>query len=150
MRVRGLLVTAQLALCVVLLVAAGLMIKSLFHVLQGDHGFQSDGVLTAALDLSPAKYNDPAPRIELVHHFLGKVAALPAVQAVGFKSPAPGSPFEMPFSVDGRPKPKAGRGAFDRSVGRNCRLSGGDAYSTSGRTLLSAADDERSTKVCCR
>jgi predicted permease len=148
MRVRGLLVTAELALCVVLLVAAGLMIKSLFHVLQGDHGFQSDGVLTAALDLSPAKYNDPAPRIELVHHFLGKVAALPGVQAVGFKSPVLLAPFEMPFSVDGRPKPKAG----EEPLTEASAVTAGFLEAMRIRLLkgrsISPADDEGSTKVC--
>ena len=148
MRVRGLLVTAQLALSVVLLVAAGLMIKSLLHVLQGDRGFQADGVLTATLNLSPPKYRKPAKRIALMEHFLGKVAAVHGVQAVGFKSPPLRMPFEMPFSVDGQPRPAAGQQPLTEASS----VAPGFLEAMRIRLLegryLSPADDERSANVC--
>ncbi len=148
MRVRSLLVATELALSVVLLVAAGLMIKSLFHVLQGDRGFRSDGVLTASLNLSPAKYNSPAQRIALVQRFLSKVAAVPGVQAAGFKSPALLVPFEMPFSVEGEPKRKAGEGPLSEASS----VTPGFLETMRIRLLegrhIRPPDDEESTKVC--
>ena len=148
MRVRSLLVAMELALCVVLLVAAGLMIKSLFHVLQGDRGFQSDGVLTATLNLSTAKYDDPAHRITLLQHLLGQVDSLSGVQAAGFKAPALLAPFEMPFSLDGGAKPKSG----EDLVTEASSVTPGFLEAMRIRLLegrsISAADDETSARVC--
>jgi predicted permease len=144
MRVRSLLVATELALCVVLLVAAGLTIKSLFHVLQADRGFQTDGALSATLNFSPAKDNNPAQRIALLQHFLGNVVALPGVQAAGFKSPALLEPFEMPLSIDGRPGEKITSEVSSVMPGffqaMRIRLLAG--------RYITAADDESSARLC--
>ena len=148
MRVRSLLVAAELAVCVVLLVAAGLTIRSLFHVLQADRGFQAHGVLTATLNLSPAIYKRPQRRIDLIQRFLPKVVALPGVQAAGFKSPALLAPFEMQFSVDGRPRPKPGAEPFTEASS----ITPGFLQAMRVRLLegryINADDDEESGNVC--
>jgi putative ABC transport system permease protein len=148
MRVRSLLVAAELALSVVVLVAAGLMIKSLFHVLQADRGFQTDDVLTATLSLSQAKYRSPTQRIALVQHFLGKVSTLPGVQAAGFRSPAFRTPFEMPFSIDGRARPKPGEELLAEVSSATPGFLEAMRMGLLGGRRLTAADDESSAKVC--
>ena len=52
---RGFLAAAELALSLVLLVATGLTIKSLYHLLQADLGFQPNGVLTASVSLPASR-----------------------------------------------------------------------------------------------
>ena len=145
-RVRGFLVATELALSVVLLVAAGLTIKSLFHVLQADRGFQTDGVLSATLSLSPVKYGSPANRVALVQQLLGKISPLNGVQAVGFKSPALRTPFEMPFFIDGHPKPS------EQPLAETSSVTPGFLEAMRIRLLqgryLNAADDESFAKVC--
>jgi len=69
----------------VLLVGAGLTIKSLFHVLQADVGFQANGVLTASL--LDTKFKNEAQRRHFVEQFVEKLAALPGVKAAGIQSP---------------------------------------------------------------
>jgi putative ABC transport system permease protein len=148
MRVRSLLVAAELALCVVLLVAAGLMIKSLLHVLQGDRGFQTDGVLTASLNLSPSKYDNHAERVTLVQHLVGKITALPGVQAVGFKTLALRDPSEMTFFADDQPKSKSG----DAPLAEMSSVTAGFHEVMRVRLLngryISPADDEKSARIC--
>ena len=60
-RVRHTLVAAQLALAVMLLVGAGLLVRSFIRVAGLDLGFRAPHVLTAMINLSPARYGDAAP-----------------------------------------------------------------------------------------
>jgi putative ABC transport system permease protein len=101
---RNCLIAVEVALSLILLVGAGLTIKSLFHLLQADPGFQTDGVLTASLKLPDAKYRTAALRGDLIQHLVNKIAALGGVSKVGFASPLFG-PNEQPFLVEGRPLP---------------------------------------------
>jgi predicted permease len=107
MRLRNCLVATELALSVVLLVCAGLMIKSLFHVMQADPGFQTDGVLTGALALPPLKYPTSTRVRELVRHLTTEITALPEVEAAGLTWPLLGANEEA-FVVEGQPWPAAG------------------------------------------
>jgi putative ABC transport system permease protein len=82
-RMRSLLVIVEVALAMVLLVAAGLMLRSFAHVSALDPGFHPDRVLAVPLRVSGTSYPNP----ESVRGFYGslvdRVAALPGVQSVG-------------------------------------------------------------------
>ncbi len=60
-KMRHALVTVQMAVSLILLVGAGLMIRSLYRLQQVDGGFQTERVMTMLLDLNWAKYNESEP-----------------------------------------------------------------------------------------
>ena len=60
-KMRHALVTVQMAVSLILLVGAGLMIRSLYRLQQVDGGFQTERVMTILLDLNWAKYNESEP-----------------------------------------------------------------------------------------
>ncbi len=78
-RVRSILVVAEVSISLVLLVGAGLMIKSFYRVLQADPGFQSDGVLTAQFTIPNSQYKDAAARRQFVNQLAGKLESIPGV-----------------------------------------------------------------------
>jgi predicted permease len=83
LRWRQTLVAAEVALAVVLVVGAGLMIRSVINLFSIDAGFQSEGVLTMRLSTPAAWYPDSV-RVTAFHDELRRrVAALPGVKAVG-------------------------------------------------------------------
>jgi predicted permease len=87
--VRSTLVVAETALALVLLVGAGLLVRS-FARLQGvDPGFASDNVLTAQIALPPTRYPDPARISAFWDRLVAKAHELPGVTAVGLTSNVP-------------------------------------------------------------
>jgi predicted permease len=108
MGVRSFLVMAELAMSLVLLVGAGLTIKSLFHLLQADLGFQPNGVLTASLSLPASKYTTNVQRSRFIEDLLEKLFVLPGVKAVGFAGPLLGG-SQTDYRVEGRPQPQPGK-----------------------------------------
>ncbi|HUQ53962.1 MAG TPA: FtsX-like permease family protein, partial [Gammaproteobacteria bacterium] len=79
-RVRKLLVAGQMALSVVLLVSAGLLVRSVINLQQIDVGFDTDKLFTARLSLPRARYQAPASRDALAEQMLER--ALPSVAGV--------------------------------------------------------------------
>jgi len=100
-----LLATVELTMALVLLIGAGLTIKSLFRVLQTDAGMQGNGVLTGVLSLPPAKYTSAAQVDTFIQRLLRNTAALPAVSAAGFVTPQLVGGSQGTFRVEGRPHP---------------------------------------------
>ncbi|WP_164002440.1 ABC transporter permease [Pyxidicoccus caerfyrddinensis] len=86
---RNALVMVQLALALVLLVGTGLMVRTLQNVQAVDLGFDLDGLLSARLSLPAAKYSDGARKASFYDELLGRVAALPGVEAAGVINDAP-------------------------------------------------------------
>src|SRR4029079_19628987 len=85
---RGALVAAEVALAVMLLVGAGLTIRSLGRLLDAQVGYDARGVLPARVSLSPVRYSsDSAARFR--DDVLWRVAALPGVEAAALASCAP-------------------------------------------------------------
>jgi putative ABC transport system permease protein len=82
-RTRAVLVTAQVALSLVLLVGAGLLLKSFARLQQVDLGFDPDRVLTARVTLPEVRYETPAQQVAFFDALLPQVRALPGVQAAG-------------------------------------------------------------------
>ncbi len=84
------LVATQMALALVLLVGAGLMMKSFLALTRVDPGFRSDHVLEVGVALSPTAYK-PEQMIQIYHAVDRELATLPGVDAVGGVSIAPES-----------------------------------------------------------
>jgi putative ABC transport system permease protein len=105
-RVRRALVAAQIALTMVLLVAAGLMTRSLAELLRVDAGFDADRVLTARIALSGTAYDSSARQQQFFETLIGRVRALPGVRAAGAvrNLPLAGGGTNT-FRVEGRTEP---------------------------------------------
>jgi len=84
-RVRSLLIVSEIALAFVLLIGAGLMLKSFERKQMFDPGFKTDHLLTMRLSLPAQKYSE-AEKKGLMQRVIERVEALPAVQAAGLTS----------------------------------------------------------------
>lgn len=82
-RLRSLLVTAQIALALVLLIGAGLLLNSFVRLVNVSPGFEPENVLTLRLTLPSAKYPRGPARTEFYRQTLQQIAELPGVEAVG-------------------------------------------------------------------
>jgi predicted permease len=87
--VRTTLVIAETALALVLLVGAGLLIKSFAKLQDVNPGFTPEHVLTAQLALPPARYADPTTRAAFWNRLIEKARALPGVTTAGLTSNVP-------------------------------------------------------------
>ena len=97
-----LLVVSEIALALVLLVAGGLMVRSLRQQLAVEPGFRPDGVVTANLALPRGRYPGQA-RVRFVNELLARVQALPQVEsaAIGSDMPLGGNTNAGSMFVDG-------------------------------------------------
>jgi putative ABC transport system permease protein len=82
-RMRGGLIALEVGLSFVLLVGAGLMIKSLLRLLEEDVGFRTEHLLTMRLSLAEQKYSTPEKQTAYFDQVLQHLTALPAVLSVG-------------------------------------------------------------------
>ena len=110
-RAQGALVAIEIALALVLLVGAGLMIRTLSALWKVDPGFRSDNVLTFGLSLSPSLRSATPDAIRAnLRQLNDQLRATPGVQAVSFT--AGGIPLQgaddLVFWIDGQPKPASG------------------------------------------
>jgi putative ABC transport system permease protein len=80
---RQALVVAQVAFSLMLLVAAGLMIRTVLAMQQVDLGFRTDRVLTFRVPLPEPRYPDTARRVAFFEELLRRIASVPGVEAVG-------------------------------------------------------------------
>ena len=103
--VRGWLVVAELALAMILLVGAGLLVRSFDKLTSIDVGFDRENVLTARIGLPRTKYKEPAQSLAFQQELLEKVKAVPGVQAAGMINHTPLSGFTMIVftSIEGLP-----------------------------------------------
>ena len=91
---RKVLLTAEIALTVVLLISAGLLFRSFIHLRTSDLGCVTDNVLTIRYGLPEKKYDTPEKVLAFHEALLGRVRSLPGVQAAGLISTAPGAGYE--------------------------------------------------------
>jgi putative ABC transport system permease protein len=82
-RVRSLFVVTQVALALVLLVGAGLLLKSFNRLQSVDPGFNANNLLTMRVTLPFAKYQEDSKRIDFFKKALEQVRAIPGVEAAG-------------------------------------------------------------------
>ena len=88
-RTRRALVVVELALSVVLLVGAGLAIRSIARLRQVNTGFDPHNVLTASISIPGIRYNSSAKVVSFLYGLRDRLAAAPGVDAVGIVSASP-------------------------------------------------------------
>jgi len=121
-RLRGFLIAGEVALTIVLLAAAGLLLRSYTQLRHVQPGFHAGGVLIAETVLSPASYTTPERRIGYYQSVLAQASRLPGVVSAAFSSFAPlmMKGGRMAFLIDGRPAPAPNQQppqlAVDRAV----------------------------------
>jgi len=110
-RLRGLLVMAETALALVLLVGAGLMMKSMYRLLQVDPGFRPERVLTMEINLRTAQYSKPEASRNFWRQVLDKVRDLPGVDAaaLGTVLPLSGDHNRADITIEALPTPDPGK-----------------------------------------
>ena len=102
------LVAVQAALTIVLLVAAGLMIRSLVNLVTGDRGFDSRNVLTMDLQLTGTRYGSRESRLAFHQQLLDRLGALPGVEKAALTWPLFGG-WYWHFQVEGEPVASPGQ-----------------------------------------
>jgi len=109
-RFRDVLVVSEVALAVVLLVGAGLMLRSLQQVLNQDPGFDTTNLLTLSLAVPEKAYADGPQQQALQRRLLKDIHALPGVRDVAAVSivPLSGSGNTSRFDLEGHPKASGG------------------------------------------
>jgi putative ABC transport system permease protein len=103
-RLKSALVISQTALAVLLLIGAGLLLRSLLELGKVDPGFVRDHVITFGLDL-PGRYGH-AERVEFYRQLLERVRTLPGVRAASAAFPLPtmAADVKTSFDIEGRPR----------------------------------------------
>ena len=109
-RLRAVLVVAEVAVALVLLVAAGLMTRSLLHLRQVDPGFSPTGVLSVQVTLARSVYGTPARQSQFYADALERLRRLPGVTGAAASEYLPFSGIDprTGFYIEGRPAPERG------------------------------------------
>ena len=119
-RLRSGLVAAQLALSLVLLVGAGLLIRSFLRLSREDPGFDATHVLAAKVDLPTNRYNTDPRQAAFFEELLARIRRLPGVTSASAINwlPFGGNGSASDYFVEGRPAPPPGQelGADIRAV----------------------------------
>jgi predicted permease len=103
-RTRALLVVAEVALSLMLLIGAGLLIRSLWALHSVDPGFDANHVVTTDLSIPPTKFSKPEQQIAFYNRVLDGVRGLPGIRSAGFIDSLPLSGgSHQPVQVEGRP-----------------------------------------------
>ena len=132
-RLRNGLVICEVALALMLLVSAGLLLRSFLSLLNTDPGFNSTNLLTMKLVLPAAKYKDDQARAAFYSELLNRIRVLPGVESVAAVNylPLGGSNSSDIFLIEGLPEPPPGQ----EFVGRY-RVCTPDYFQTMGIPIL--------------
>ena len=132
-RLRGLLVVAEVAISLVLLIGAGLLINSFLRLRGVDPGFRADNLLTMGIVLPELKYPDQARRSAFYTELIRRVEALPGVKSAAVTNwiPLVMQGDSIGFSIEGRPD--AGPGQRPSVV---TRVTSPEYFRTMGIQLL--------------
>ena len=110
-RLRGSLVVTEIALALVLMVGAGLMMKSFAQLMRGDLGLNPDHILTGEVFVPSNKYPKPDQWRTFAHAAMQQLGELPGAKSVAATNylPLTGYWGIKTFTVTGRPRPLPGR-----------------------------------------
>jgi predicted permease len=125
------LVISEVALASLLLVAAGLTVRSFQELLNSEPGFKAEGVLTFTISLPPLRYEAEAAQLRAFQQIGDRLRALPGVTSVGATShlPLTASDSRRGVAIEGRePTPDAPTRAHPRAMG-------GEYFQAMGMTL---------------
>jgi predicted permease len=102
---RKALVVSEVALSLVLLIGAGLMIRSFWKLQNVDPGFDTSNALTMSVALTPIRYSEPHQQLAFLDRAMEQIRAVPGVVSVGTTTTIPlaGGGSTQPFSIEGRP-----------------------------------------------
>ena len=106
-KLRSALVFCETALCVVLLITAGLLFHSLLSLEQVNPGFRPSGVIATRFAMQDNHYPAAPDMLRFYHAALEKVGALPGIEAAGITTHLPftGEGWGNGFQIEGRPAP---------------------------------------------
>ncbi len=147
-RLRSALVIAEVSLAVVLVIGAGLMVRSLGALGRIDLGFKADDVLTMRVSVPAARYDTPEKVVDFFRQLNDKVRALPGVQSAGFVRVLPLATTIGDFGLDVE--------GFEERPGANAKgdwqIATDGSFEAMGSRLLrgrwfTPADTERSQPV---
>lgn len=114
------LVVSEVALGLLLLVGAGLMLRSFASLVNVSPGFDPKNVLTGEIGMTSAAYRSHEERTNYINRTLDRLRALPGVESAAFVAPMPfsGGNVGSDFRIEGQPIPEPGRepSASNRSV----------------------------------
>jgi len=102
---RKALVISEVALSLVLLIGAGLMIRSFWKLQNVDPGFDTSNALTMSVVLTPIRYSEPHQELAFFDRAIEQIRSVPGVVSVGVTTTVPltGRGSTQPFSIEGRP-----------------------------------------------
>ena len=142
-RLRSAMVVSEIALAVVLLIGAGLMMKSLFRLLQTNVGFKTENLLTMTIVLPATKYTEDSQCIAFNDQLKGRVQSLPGVSGTGTVNILPlNGGNTTRFIVEGDPVPPPGQ-----EVEANIRTVSDTYFQTLGVPLLAGRMFDESDKA---
>jgi predicted permease len=113
-RVRSSLVVLETALAVLLVVGAGLLVRSFARLTAIDPGFRTEGVLTFQIVLPESQFQKKSQIVAYTNAVVERLRALPGVDHAGMVSNIPMSGQEdiRDFTIEGRPRPNPGEAPF--------------------------------------
>ncbi|HET7585035.1 MAG TPA: ABC transporter permease [Gemmatimonadaceae bacterium] len=148
-RVGDAFMVSQVALALVLLVGAGLMLRSLERLLAVDPGFHPQGALVMDLALPAARYARPELQAQAISTIVSRVRQLPGVTAVGTTTRLPLTACcdVHPVTIEGAPPPAPGQ-----ELSAALSVVGGDYFRATGIPIrhgrsLTGADARRAVPL---
>ena len=104
-QIKNALVVGQVTLSLLLLISAGLLVRSFQHLLSVDPGFDSHNVLTMNVSLPTVKYSDPQKQIAFFDDLVRRASALPGVRSAAISAALPLTPKRItPVLPEGQPE----------------------------------------------
>jgi len=142
LRLRNGLVVAQMALCLVLLVAAGLLLRGLGRAMSAGASFDPRKILLLTVYVRPARY-DAARAQQYYRDLAASLESLPGVQSVTRSHAVPGDEWDHPIRLEGEAAPGSSRRALANEIGPNY-------FNTIGSPIVRGRDfteEERRTEA---
>jgi hypothetical protein len=115
---RKMLLSVEVGLTVILLIGAGLLLKSDELLRSADMGCLTQNVITMDLGLPDARYGTATPRANFNDRLLERVRALPGVDAAGFVTAVPGQGYGMDWTFNIAEHPPLPQGSGLSSLSR--------------------------------